>query len=356
MLEQTQAQVVRWGILGTARIARIEVIPAIQQSRNGAVAAIASRDAVRAAVVAQVYGIPRIYGSYAELLDDPAVDAVYIALPNHLHAEWTMRALQAGKHVLCEKPLAMHAEQSRAMVAVAREHGRHLMEAFMYRFHPRMQQIAGLVQQGALGHLLIARIAFTLRSLPPEDFRLDPAMGGGALLDVGGYGVNLARWLFGSEPESVYAYAVYGETGIDLTTVGVLRFPGGRIATLEASFATAHQQAVSLIGTSGTIELPHDTFAPGGDAVQYMWRGATERVGEQVMVPAANQYQLMAEHFADAVLGNGELAYPPEDSICTMRVLDALARAALDETPVLVPDQPCDPLHEETPLGAVAGW
>ncbi len=356
MLEQLQAHPVRWGILGAARIARTKVIPAIQQAHNSAVRAVASRDIVRAAVVAQVYGIPRIYGSYAELLDDPAIDAVYIALPNHLHAEWTMHALQAGKHVLCEKPLAMNAEQARAMVATAREHDRHLMEAFMYRFHPRMQQIAGLVEQGALGHLLLARASFTFRLTRSEDYRFDPAMGGGALLDVGVYGVNLARWMFRAEPESVYAYAVYGETGIDLTTVGVLRFPGGRIATIEASFATAHQQAISLIGTAGTVEIAHDTFTAGSDPTQFVWRGAEERTSELVTVAPADHYQLMVEHFAAAVLGTGALAYPPEDSICTMRVVDALARAALDEAPVLVPNQPCDLLQEEISLGAVAGW
>lgn len=357
MLEQDAAhptRVVRWGILGTAHIAQVALIPAIQQSRNGVVAAIASRDPIQAEVVAQVYGIPRTYGSYAELLDDPDLDAIYIPLPNHLHAEWTIRALQAGKHVLCEKPLALNAAQAQHMVATARVHERLLMEAFMYRFHPRSQEIHALVQQGALGHVLLARASFSFRHTRPHDYRLDPAMGGGALLDVGCYGVNVLRWMLNAEPEVVHAYTVYGETGIDVTTVGMLRFPDGRIATVEASFATAVQQSLALIGTSATIEVPQAAFAPGTAPASYLWRGADARASSNVTLDGVDEYQLMVEHFGDAVLGDAELAYPPEDSICTMRVLDALAESALAEAPIAVPMQPCDTLAVADAVAAVA--
>lgn len=320
---------VRWGVLGAAHIARKAVIPAMQRAHNSTVQALASYSHERAQVFAQAFAIPTIYTDYADLLADPQIDAVYIPLPNHLHREWALRALHAGKHVLCEKPLAMNADEARDIVTVAHATGMLLMEAFMYRFHPRNRRIKELVDQGTLGDLRLIHAAFCFAlDRPPDNYRLQAEMGGGALLDVGCYGVNVARWMCGAEPEAVQASAVYGPGGIDLTTVGMLRFPGDRIAVVESSFVTALQQTYTLAGTAAAIEVLHNAFVPGEDAARFRRRAATEAEGTVETIPGTDQYRHMVEHFAGAVLGRHALAFAPEDSIATMSVLDALARAA----------------------------
>ena len=327
---------VHWGVLGCAQIARRCLIPALNRSRNGVIRALASRSQERSRWLAQEHGIPVAYGSYEKLLEDPEVQAVYIPLPNHLHREWALCVIEAGKHVLCEKPLATNAQDAQIMVQAARGRDLLLMEAFMYRFHPRSRRVKALIDQGAIGDPWLVRSSFCFRHPDPTDIRFRPQMGGGALLDVGCYGVSLARWFLGIEPETVQACAEYGPSGVDTTIVGLLRFPGGRLAVVEASFTSALQQTFTVVGTEGAIELPQDAFIPWEKDAWFRLRGVDQEEGSVEVVPGADEYQLMVEHFADAVLGKADLESSPEESVKNMRVLDALARAAREGHPVQV--------------------
>jgi predicted dehydrogenase len=326
----------KWGILGSARIARRCLIPALNRARNGELRGLACRSEERVQSLAREHEIPVACASYEELLDDPQIEAVYIPLPNHLHLEWTLRAIRAGKHVLCEKPLALNATEAGVMAQAARDKGVFLMEAFMYRFHPRSRRIKTLVDQGAIGDPRLIRAAFCFQHPDPTDTRFRPEMGGGALLDVGCYGVSLARWILGAEPEMVQAISEYGASGVDLTTVGLLRFSRGRLAVVEASFTSALQQTFSIMGTQGAIELPQDAFIPWEKDAWFRLRGVNEQEGRVEVIPGVDEYQLMVEHFGDAVLENESLEFAPEESVNNMRVLDALARAAREGNQVAV--------------------
>jgi predicted dehydrogenase len=324
---------IRWGILGNATIARVCVIPAIQKSSNGVVHALATRSPERAAAVAKDNGISIILNSYGALIADPAIDAVYIPLPNHLHHQWALKALSAGKHVLCEKPLACTACEAQEMEDAAARARLLLMEAFMYRFHPRSQRIKQLAADGSIGTPCLVRSAFCYHMgkdtlLSGDNYRLRPEMGGGALLDVGCYGVSVARWLFAAEPIQVQAQAVYHKGGADIHFVGSLRFPGNELATIEASFSSALQQTYSVIGSHGAIDLPHDAFIPWENDALFTVRERNQEKGQEHIIPGADEYQLMVEHFADAEMDKEALAFSPAESVCNMRVLDALAEAA----------------------------
>lgn len=331
---------VRWGVLGTAQIAKACVIPAILKSRNGVLRAIASRSLEKAQALVQEYHQGVAHGSYAALLADPDVDAVYIPLPNHLHKEWTIKAIQAGKHVLVEKPFAINAGEAEAMVAVAQRHHRLLMEAFMYRFHPRSQRIKQMVDEGVLGQISMIRSAFTFpvkRDVSNERLFL-PEMGGGSLWDVGCYGVSVTRWLLGQEPVTVSAQANYGQSNVDINFIGTLGFPNGVLAVVESSFSAALQQTYSVTGEYGAIELPHDAFVPWEKDATFTLRGANDEQGQIVTIRGADEYQLMVEHFADALQGHIQLAFSSKDSIDQMRVLDALGKAARSGEVLQLPD------------------
>jgi predicted dehydrogenase len=330
-----------WGILGNANIARVCVIPAIQQSRNGVVRALASRSPADAAPVAEKNNIPRVYEGYEKLVQDPDIRAVYIPLPNHLHHPWALKALSAGKHVLCEKPIACTAREAREMVNAADKADRLLMEALMYRFHPRSRLIQQAVAKGRIGRPCLIRAAFCYAMTDKDlggnrNARLNPDMGGGTLLDVGCYGVSLARWMFESEPEAVQAQAVYHSSGVDLHLAGILRFPDDRLATLEASFISALQQTYTVVGSSGAIELPHDAYIPWEKEAVYWIRGKDQEEGEKRIIPGADEYRLMVEHFSDVVQGNTLPAFSRQDAVNNMKVLDALAEAARTGKTVLV--------------------
>ncbi len=327
------AEAIKWGVMGNATIARLCVIPAIQKSRNGRVHALATRSPELARQVVGENRIEKVYDSYEALLADPEIDGVYIPLPNHLHRPWTLKALNAGKHVLCEKPLACNASEARQMASAARDAGLVLMEAFMYRFHPRSQRIKQMVAEGSIGTPCLVRSAFCFRMSEkdwtnPENARLKPELGGGALLDVGCYGVSVARWLLGSEPTQVQAQAVYHSSETDVHLVGSLRFPDNGLATLEASFVCALQQTFTVVGREGAIELPHNAFVPWETDAGFALRRYDEETGQETVIPGADEYQLMVEHFADVVLTRTKLMFPVEDSIGNMQVLDALAQAA----------------------------
>ena len=253
---------VRWGVLSTANIGRVAVNPAIQASSNGELVAMASRDGGRARDFAAKAGIPRHHGAYEALLDDPDVDAVYVPLPNSLHRAWTIRAAEKGKHVLCEKPLATTATEGREMAAAAAANGVKLMEAFMYRFHPRTEKAADLVRDGAVGALRAIRGAFTFRLTRPDNIRLLPELGGGALMDVGCYCVNVSRTLVGSEPVAVQAWATWASSGVDAQLAGSLLFAGGVVAQFDCALTLERREAYEVAGTDGSLVVPQ-AFLPG---------------------------------------------------------------------------------------------
>ncbi|HWE64422.1 MAG TPA: Gfo/Idh/MocA family oxidoreductase, partial [Chloroflexota bacterium] len=249
---------IRWGILSTANIGLKAFIPGVAASRNGVVAAIASRDSSRAQEAAARLGIPRAHGSYEALLADPEVDAIYNPLPNSMHAEWTLKAAEAGKPILCEKPLARDAAEAAAMVEGCRAHGVLLMEAFMYRFHPQQARVRALLDEGAIGELRAVRSGFTfhLRSLDPRNVRLQRDLAGGALMDVGCYCINAMRMLFGEEPRWFSAQGDYREQfGVEVTMAGVLGFSDQRMATFDCGFRAMGQGWYMAVGTTGQIEV-----------------------------------------------------------------------------------------------------
>lgn len=302
---------IRWGVLGVANIARRAVIPAIQRSINGRLAAIASRRRERADQAARECGFARAHGSYEALLDDPDVQAIYIPLPNALHREWTIRCAESGKHVLCEKPLALSPAECDEMIAACRQHRVLLMEAFMDRFHPRTEDVARLVRAGELGEVRMVRAAFTFQATnPARNVRFRPDLGGGALYDVGCYTVNLSRMVLG-EPEEVFACGRIGEYGVDEQVGAVLRFGGGRLAMIDCGLTLPRREEYDVLGTEAYLRVPR-AFLPGNaDSEIESWRGS-ERTSRTV--PGAEQYQRMVEHFGRAVAAGSAVGLPPEDA------------------------------------------
>lgn len=332
----------RWGVLSTANIGRAAVNPAIQASGNGELVAVASRDAARAREFAEAHGIPRSFGSYAELLAEPDIDAVYIPLPNSLHLPWTVKAAEAGKHVLCEKPLALDEAECREMSAAAEANGVRLLEAFMYRFHPRTQRVVELVRDGAVGDLRVIRSTFTFRLTRPDNIRLDPALGGGALMDVGCYCVNVSRTMAGEEPEEVAAVANWTERGVDEEMTGLLRFPGGVTAHFDCALTMERCEVYEVAGTEGHLEVPA-SFLPGtADAPIHHHRG--RQGAETEVVGGVDEYREMVEHFAECVLNERSFRYSAEEAALNMRTIDALYRSARNGgAPVRLPQPPTPP-------------
>ncbi|HEY2340716.1 MAG TPA: Gfo/Idh/MocA family oxidoreductase, partial [Steroidobacteraceae bacterium] len=245
-----------WGILSTANIGIKRVIPAILSGRRGVIAAIASRDAERAREVAARFGIARSYGSYQALLDDPQVEAIYNPLPNHLHVEWTVKALEAGKHVLCEKPIALNAVEAQAILAARDRSGRRVIEAFMVRFHPQWHRVRSLVREGRIGKVRALLSAFTFPVASPDNVRNRIEYGGGALYDVGCYPIVTARYLLGTEPERAIALVDRDPAlGVDRVTSGLVAFPGGEQLLLTSALQLALYQRVVVLGTQGRIEI-----------------------------------------------------------------------------------------------------
>ncbi|BDE08029.1 deoxyfructose oxidoreductase [Vulcanimicrobium alpinum] len=318
---------IRWGVLSTANIGLKRFIPGAAASRNGVVTAIASRDAARARDAATRLGIAHAYGSYEELLADPEIDAIYNPLPNSLHAEWTLATASAGKHVLCEKPLAIDAAQAQQMIDGCRERGVLLMEAFMYRFHPQHARVRALRDAGAIGELRAVRSAFTfqLEPFPPQNVRLRSELAGGALMDVGCYAVNAARMLFGEEPQWASAQWDHrAEFGVEVTLAGVLGFSDARMAAFDCGFRAWGQGSYAAVGTRGQIDVPN-AFVPNGETTIVVSDGSGRRTET---VPAVDQYQLEAEEFADAILNDRPLRIPPDDALGTLRAIEALRASA----------------------------
>jgi predicted dehydrogenase len=323
--------VVRWGILSTADIGLVKVIPAIQAADRCEVVAIASRERDRAEAAATKLGIERAHGSYEDLLADPGVDAVYIPLPNHLHPEWTIAAARAGKHVLCEKPLAMTVADAQRMIEACEAEGVILMEAFMYRLHPTWEKVRELVASGRIGELRAIQSWFSYFNDDPTNIRNIVEAGGGALFDIGCYSVNLSRMLFGAEPTRVQASIRRDlEMGVDIVTSGILDFPGGGVATFTCSTRVEPDQRVHVYGTTGriSVEIPFNippnlmtrvSVTAGGDP-------PVRPDTETLTFEPANQYSVMAQRFAAAVLDGVPVPTPPSDAVANLRVIEEIFR------------------------------
>ncbi|MDZ4767835.1 MAG: Gfo/Idh/MocA family oxidoreductase [Chloroflexota bacterium] len=329
------ADKIRWGIISTARIGETAVIPAIHASRNGVVAAVASRDAVRGRAFADKNNIPTAYDSYEALIADPNIDAIYNPLPNGLHGVWSIRAAEGGKHVLCEKPLSNDAPEAERMAGVFADRGLILMEAFMYRYHPQIQTAKRLIVEGAIGTLHTVNASFSFALTDESNVRLNAELVGGALMDVGCYCVNVTRFLVGEEPVEVRAFADIGaQSGVDERLVGIMRFPGGALTHFDCGMRTHFTQVVEARGTHGRIVL-EKAFVPfrpsaADDVVIRVWRstpGVEQSAYEEIMVEKPNQYQLMVEDFGDAIRENRAPAYTIDDAIAQMRVIDMLYAA-----------------------------
>jgi predicted dehydrogenase len=323
---------VRWGVLGVASIAVRKVIPAMQRSQRCEVVALASRDLVRAQEAAGRMGIRRAYGSYEDLLADPEVDAVYNPLPNHLHAEWTLRAAEAGKHVLCEKPLAMDEAEAVRIVEGCSRAGVKLMEAFMYRLHPQWVRARELVASGRLGELTAVQTFFSYRNVDPANIRNVSEYGGGALLDIGCYAINVARMMFGSEPDVVRAAIRRDPSfGTDVVATAVLGFGDGQ-AGFTVSTIIEPDQRVHVVGTEGRllVEIPFN-IPPDRPTRLLLTTGAGPPFApntEVIEVAPADQYTLQGDLFSEAVLSGGPVPLPPGDAVANMRVIDAVFAAA----------------------------
>ncbi len=311
---------VRWGLLSTARI-NAAVIPGLKESPLSELVAVASRTEERAADYAREWDIPRAHGSYEALLADPDVDVVYVSLPNGPHVEWSVRALEAGKHVLCEKPLTRHpAEVERAFDA-AEQNGRLLMEAFMWRHHPQTERLAELVRTGAIGDVRLVRATFTF-TLVDDPARVDPALAGGALMDVGCYCVSGSRLLAG-EPVEAYARQVLGPTGVDLRLVGTLVFPGDVLAQIDCAYDLPARQGLEVVGSEGRLHVatPWGIDAPG----IFLVRGGNS---ERIDVEPADRYRLQSDNVSRAVRGLEPLLLGHADALGQARTIDALYRSA----------------------------
>lgn len=316
---------VRWGILSTANIGRKAVTPAIAASSNGELKAVASRSEGAARDYALAFGIERAYGSYEELLADADVDAIYVPLPNSLHHEWTIRALEAGKHVLCEKPLALSAQECLEMNDAAARSDRWLMEAFMYRFHPRIAAARELIAAGRLGEVRLIRASFGFRVSDPGNIRLQAELGGGALMDVGCYCIDVARLLLGTEPLEAQARATWTDSGVDLHLLGLLRFDTAYLQ-FDCSLDAVREEFVEVVGTEGRMRLD-SAFLPGtGQTSLHL---VTRSEGEQRLTyEGADEYQLMVEHFGSAVLTEVAPAYGARHAAGGMAAIEALYGSA----------------------------
>lgn len=329
----------RWGILGTGNIAR-QFVDSFASSTRGILTAVGSRKAESARAFAEARKIPAAFGSYDELIACPDVDAVYLSLPNSMHHEWTLKALAAGKHVLCEKPVAANQPQAQEMFDVAQKHGLHVIEAFMYRSHPMIRQVKQAVDEGRLGRLKVIRTSFCFRVWNPTgNIRFDPTLAGGALMDIGCYCINFSRFFAGAEPISVQGIGQLHSGRVDELACGILRFPGDLCATFSCGMAAQADNTASICGDEGYIEIPVPWKPPVEKAIwniaystppkMDLATGAARlpRPKESFAVDAGKGlFAMEADDFADTVFDGRPPVITPQDSLGNMRVLDELRR------------------------------
>ncbi|HYT90769.1 MAG TPA: Gfo/Idh/MocA family oxidoreductase [Gemmataceae bacterium] len=320
----------RWGILGVAKI-NDRLLPAFAKAASAELRAIASRDLERARQAAQAADIATAHGSYEALLDDPAIDAVYIPLPNTLHAEWTRKAADRGKHVLCEKPLCPTAAEARQLIDYCRARGVQLMDGFMWPHHPRTAQLRQFLDGGNIGEVRRVTASFTFRMNPldPQNIRLRSDLGGGSLLDVGCYCVYGIRWAFGAEPTHAQASARY-EYGVDVEMNGLLTFAGGRTGAFDCGFTLPYRGWLEIVGTEGIVFVP-DVWLPPRRATFEIRRGGRYDT-EEVVVEGEDQIVSMLEDFGRAVLDGRPLTPSPDEAVRTLAAIDALTRSARQES------------------------
>ena len=317
---------IRWGILSTAKIGVEKVIPAMQRGTLTEVVAIASRTETKAKAAADKLGIAKAYGSYEALLADPDIDAIYNPLPNDQHVSWSIRALEAGKHVLCEKPIGLSAAEGRTLADASAKHPKlKLMEAFMYRHHPQWQKAKELVKSGQVGKLRTIQTFFSYYSDDAANIRHQPAMGGGGLMDIGCYAISLSRWLFDAEPSRVFGHVeVDSDWGVDRMASAILDFGNGGSATFTCSMAVNPLQVVQVVGTEGRIELSEVPFnAPNiVPCVLRVQRG--NGAIDRSEVETCDQYTIQGDLFARSILDDTPVPTPIEDAIRNMDTIEAI--------------------------------
>ncbi|MDZ4657403.1 MAG: Gfo/Idh/MocA family oxidoreductase [Bythopirellula sp.] len=318
---------IRWGVLSTAKIGTQKVIPAMQRSALCEINAICSRDQATADQVAKSLRIPRAYGSYEALLADPEIDTIYNALPNNLHVPWSIRALEAGKHVLCEKPLGMSAVECEELLAVAARHPKlKVMEAFMYRHHPQWQKAKQLVDAGEIGELRSVQSSFSYHNVDANNIRNSIAAGGGALMDIGCYGISVARFIFGREPQRVCGWVEYDPTfGTDRLASGLLDFGSGT-STFTCSTQLVPYQRVNILGTTGRVEIEIPFNAPP-DKPCRIWHEINGQIHE-IIFEICDQYMLQGDAFSQAILEDTPVPTPLTDAVANMRVIEAVKLSA----------------------------
>jgi predicted dehydrogenase len=315
----------QWGVLSTSKFARTKMIPAIRHCAFAEVAAIASRDAVKAQEIAAEAGIPKIYGSYEELLADPKIDVIYNPLPNNLHVPWSIKALEAGKSVLCEKPIATSAAEAEQLLEAAKKYP-HLkvMEAFMYRHHPQWRRAKQLVDEGQIGELKTIQSFFSFYNKDPQNIRNQVDVGGGAVMDIGCYCISLARFIFDAEPKRVYGVVDRDpQFGTDYIASGLLEFDRGT-STFTCSTQLAPYQRVNICGTGGRIEIEIPFNAPP-DLPCKMWLQTGAGI-EEIVFEVCDQYTIEADLFSQAVINGTPVPTPLEDAVANMRVIEELLR------------------------------
>lgn len=322
------AKKVTWGIIGTASIARRRFVPGIKQAKKAELAAVASRNLLKAEEFSSEFEIPKAYGSYEELLSDPDIQAVYIPLPNHLHCEWVIKAAKAGKHVLCEKPLGTDPKECRKMIDACNKAGVLLMEGFMYRLHPRTIVMKELLDSGKIGDVkTIVAVSTHLR--PTDgDVRFSGEKGSGVLMDVGVYCVNAARYLFGMEPSAVYGTASFmADTGVDTSFSAMMEFPGGRVSLFDCSYDTSYRQYLEVGGTQGALYSDRP-FVPGDGpkTLDFTRQGSMDT--EKVRVRGVDQFRAEIDAFSEAIIKGLPSPLDPEDAVKNIQVVQALMKSA----------------------------
>ncbi|MBL8866420.1 MAG: Gfo/Idh/MocA family oxidoreductase [Gemmataceae bacterium] len=319
----------RWGILGDAAINQ-RLLPAFRASKTADLRAIASRSLEKARAASVRDGIPVAHGSYLDLLKDPNVDAVYIPLPNHMHDEWTRKAADHGKHILCEKPLTVTAPEAEKLVAYTRSKGVRLMDGFMWPHHPRTHKIRKFLDSGVIGAIKKVNTAFTfnLAGLPTSNIRMQPEAGGGGLLDVGCYTTYAIRWWMGAEPVKVWATATY-VNNVDVAMSGVMTFADGRTANFDCGFTHPLRTWVEIVGSEAVVRVPN-MWIPDDKAVFQVFRqrGDFDTEIEEIATPGENQMVHMLDDFAAAVREKREPVPNPDEAVKLGRVMDALAKSA----------------------------
>jgi predicted dehydrogenase len=318
---------IRWGILSTAKIGVVKVIPAMQQGKYCDIAAISSRDLNEAKRVALTLGIPKAYGSYDELLSDSEIDAVYIPLPNHLHVEWAIKAVEAGKHVLLEKPVGLSSKQAEGLIQVSKKKPQlKIMEAFMYRHHPQWQKAKKMVEDGHIGKLKTIQSVFSYYNTDPNNIRQNPDFGGGGLMDIGCYCISLSRFIFGQEPKRVNGIVEFDPIfKTDRMASGILDFSTGT-STFTCSTQLMPFQRVNIFGEKGAIEIEIPFNAPP-DKPTRLWLNTTEKT-EEITFDICDQYTIQGDLFSKAILDNTEVPTPIEDALNNMLVIEAVFKSS----------------------------